>query len=436
MRKNILIQNTVPIPQQEDKSPPPNNVLEILKQSFGEVVPSEDARTIINPLSFIVTVVFCYLGDSKTFSLESIRRFMMAALEQTISRSAFWERLAGNRLKHYLHLIVAKLMVGFTTSLGIGGHILTQMGVTGIWIHDSSAITLLSKAKDNYPGSFTDAGIKWHATFDLLKGTLTWFQLTPSSTHDRKCFPPLEMLKGILIIFDLGYWDYGLLYAINQAEGFFLSRVKSDAVIYIKTVIQGLPQKAIGKSLLSINISDKNGSIIEVTMNKTHDGHLLNYRVIGFWNPLTKEHHWYITNLLVAAHLIYPLYRLRWQIELIFKACKSSLNANQITSGDKNIIESLLLASIIAHLSTYTIFTIGIEQMDEEKQWAVSFQRIAKVAVLLARDFILFLLNSSQEYIDALVRKIRLFADELYDPNYKKREPSLARVNRLLSEGG
>ncbi len=55
---------------------------------------------------------------------------------------------------------------------------------------------------------------------------------------------------------------------------------------------------------------------------------------VGFWNPSEKCYHWYITNLKVAAHLIYPLYRLRWQIELIFKACKQSLNVNRLTSNN------------------------------------------------------------------------------------------------------
>jgi len=36
------------------------------------------------------------------------------------------------------------------------------------------------------------------------------------------------------------------------------------------------------------------------------------------------------------------------QIELIFKACKQSLNANRLTSNNTNIIENLLLASIAA----------------------------------------------------------------------------------------
>jgi IS4 transposase len=117
--------------------------------------------------------------------------------------------------------------------------------------------------------------------------------------------------------------------------------------------------------------------------------------VIGFWNPVEKDYHWYITNLAAAAYLIYPLYRLRWQIELIFKACKNSLNANGITSCDENIIESLLLASIAAHLSTHTLFNISLEQLEDEQQLAASFQRVAKVAVVLAQDFIMFLLHSA-----------------------------------------
>jgi hypothetical protein len=412
-----------------------SNMLEVLKQCFEKIVPSQDARTTINPLEFIVCLVFCYLGDSKTFALEAIRRFMKAALDKEISRSAFWERLAGDRLKNQLRRVVAELMVTLTSPITRGGQLLKQLGVTDIGLHDSSSITLCASAKEHFPGTRTAAGIKWHGSFDLLRGMLTWFQLTPTATHDRNCFPPVELLKGKLILFDLGYWDYGLLYAIEKAGGFFLSRLKSNAVVHIVEVIQGLPKQVIGQALLSLNLSHKKDNIIEVITTKVYEGQLLRYRVIGFWNPVEKGYHWYITNLVAAAYLMYPLYRLRWQIELIFKACKNSLNANQITSSDENIIESLLLASIAAHLSSCTLFNIGIEQLEEKKQWAISFQRVAKVAVVLARDFILFLLNSSRDHFDNLLHKIKLFANEMYDPNYKKRETSLMRINRLLSEG-
>ena len=76
-----------------------------------------------------------------------------------------------------------------------------------------------------------------------------------------------------------------------------------------------------------------------------------------------------------------------------------------------------------------------MEQLDEEQQVATSSQRVAKVAVVLARDFIMFLLNSSCQHFDNLLDKIKLFANEIFDPNYKKRETSLTRINRLLVEG-
>lgn len=386
-------------------------------------------------LEFVVNLVFCFLGDSKTFALESIRRSMMSHLNKSISRSAFWERLSGNRLRRSLQDLITELMVKLAASHQVNETILKKLGVTAIELIDSSSITLLVKAKNDFPGTRTKASIKWHACFDLLSGLLAWFQLTPGKRHDSTCFPDAASLKGKLATFDLGYWNYDLLYSIEKAGGFFLSRVKSNAVLCIKEVIQGLSKKAVGKSLLALKLTRKKSDIIEVVIEKFHQNHLLCYRVIGFWNPVEKKYHWYITNLTAAAYLMYPLYRLRWQIELIFKGCKNSLNANAIPSTNKIIIENLLLAAIAAHLSTYTILRIGTDALEKEQHLAITFQRLAKVAVVLARDFIVFLLHSSQENFSYLVSKIKLFANEIFDPNYRKRETSLGRLHRLLLEG-
>ena len=135
---------------------------------------------------------------------------------------------------------------------------------------------------------------------------------------------------------------------------------------------------------------------------------------------------------MVAASLIYPLYRVRWQIELIFKACKNSLNANQITSENDNIIESLLLASIASYLSTYTLLDNALLHLNEEQKHAISFQRICKVAVSISQNFISFILISSKKYLNKLLRKIQLFSDEIIDPNYKKRKTSIGIMHELL----
>ena len=199
-------------------------------------------------------------------------------------------------------------------------------------------------------------------------------------------------------------------------------------------VVHGVGEKAIKKPLSFIkNCKGKEG-IIEVIVEKVYNENVLCYRVIGFWNPVEKKYHLYITNLNVIAILIYPLYRLRWQIELIFKSCKNSLNAAEMPSKNKNIIENLLLSSIVAHLCTNTIFRIGLVALNEEKKWAISFQRVAKVAVILSDHFINFLLHPSQQNSNHLINKIYLFIDEIFDPNYRRRKTSLGRVHKLLGE--
>ncbi len=413
-----------------------NDSLEILKIAFEKHVPAPDKRMTITPLEFMVQLIFCYMGDSKTFSLESIRREMMSNLMKKISKTAFWERLEGNRLKKSLEIILAELMREFSGRLLMGKDILKQLKVDAIWTVDSSTIRLGRKAKRNFPGTGTGskAAIKWHACFDILNGSMVWFKLSPGTTNDSQCFPKLAELKNKLIIFDLGYYSYALLLAIDKHEGFFLSRLKSNASVTVKEIISGLPKKVIGKSLLSINyIEKKENPIMEAIIEKevSHEK-ILQCRAVGFWNPSKEMYHWYLTNLIVAAHFIYPLYRLRWQIELVFKACKNSLNANKITSTNRRIIRNILHASIISYLATHTLLSNGIIYLNEQQQQAISFQRVCKIAVTLAQDFKLFLLNSSKIYLHRLLEKIKLLSGEMFDPNYRNRQTSRMRIHDLI----
>jgi hypothetical protein len=340
------------------------NILEQLRQCFIDIIPEVDGRTAIPPLEFVINLIFCYFGDTECTSLDSIRRYIKKQTGKKLGRSSFWDRLAGNRLKHFLTEVVSELLMRLTTTIFAAGGLLTQLGVIEILIIDSCSFTLWDGAKDDFPGVKTHAGIKSHMCFNPLTGKFTWFELTPSSTHDRKCFPDLQSLVGKLVIVDLGYWDFCLLWAIDNIGGFFLSRIKGGSVVYITEFVKGnFSEKKIGKPLFSLPLKRKRDDIIEVKVEKECKLGILACRAIAFWNPVHNCYHWYITNLKVAAHLIYPLYRLRWQIELVFKACKQSLNANRLTSSNSNIIESLLLASIAAHLASHTILDVIMPEL-------------------------------------------------------------------------
>ena len=408
-------------------------IIENLTESFSSVVPKSDKRVKIPHLQFVVFIVFHFLGDAKQSSLAGIRRFMMAETKTYISRGAFWERLAGNRFRKIMESLVAQLM---SNTIGLAlttSDILHLLKVTGVFLIDSSSIKLSDEARKKFPGTGSKAGIKWHACFNLFSGQLEWFKLTASRVHDRKCFPDFELIKGKLIIFDLGYFDYGLVFELMNAGAFFLCRLKSNSVVTVQAVVSGLSRSCVGQSLLSsCNLNQYRGNILEAIIKKESGKNILSCRAIGFWNPDEKHYHWYLTNLSISAEIIYCLYRLRWQIELIFKSCKNSLNADAIPSADSNIIESLLLASIAAHLSSQSIHEIALNSLSQEKGLAVSFQRTAYVFSVLKSDFINCILNPIRENIKIITQSIRFMISELYDPNYRKRETSKAEIYRML----
>ena len=395
-------------------------ILEILKQTLKNAIPTHDRRTTLPHLEFVCGIIFCFIGDTKTSSIESIRRFMIYTFEVRISKGAFWERLSRKRFKNILQTILADLIKKMPSLTIIGEEILDKLKVSSILLIDSSSITLWDGAKKSYPGSRSYAGIKWHACFNLLSGKMEWFSTSASSAHDRKHFPDIDLLKGKLIVFDLGYWDYGLFDAINRAQGFFLSRVKTNAVITINQVVKGIGRELVGAKLCSDHLKKRRRRIVEFIGKIGGSESSKYYRVIGFWNTADKKYHWYVTNLQVPAIAIYSLYRIRWQIELIFKGCKRSLNLDEkVTSNNDNIIESLVLSTLIASFAIQSVFHEGAKKLTAQEKLSISFQRLSHIVVLLAQDFIHYL--TSDNSLEKLSHKIALFSSEIYEKNHGHR---------------
>ena len=408
--------------------------LSLMKQTFRQVLPAQDGRCVLSPLDFVTGLVFCFLGDTKSFGLEAIRRFMIGRFEVSISKGAFWERLSGQRLNAQLHEVLAQLMSRLSAQAVVGEQLLKGLGVSTIYLIDSSSVSLWDGASETHPGTRTWAAIKWHACIDLLSGQTRWFKLSAGSTNDRQCFPPLEAWAGKLLMFDLGYWDYGLLLGIDAANGFFLSRVKVNASIRIEQVVEGLSQRWVGKKLSQFKPKRKQKGLIEVLGRVVHGKQSKVFRLVGFWNPAEKKYHWYITNLAVPACVLYPLYRLRWTLELIFKASKRSFNLDKrLTSNNPRIIESLMLSSIIAGFASGVVLELGAQHLSAPQALAISFQRAAQIVVQLANDFIHYITGSAQSLATRLLKKIQLFAPELFEKNHRHRPTALARAQALLA---
>ncbi len=413
-----------------------DSIFPSIRQAFSHV-PEDDSRANIGPRMFIIALITAMVADGRKRSIASLRRNIASSTGLFLARSSFWQRLSSKRLTNFLMKTIRELVLNLAAELNTGTGILVKLGVKAVYLLDSSSATLPKGARKDLPAPRSNvikASAKWHLCWNLFSGVSEWFCISDGKVHDRNGFPPLKMLKGALIIFDLGYWDYQLISDLMNQGCFFLSRVKSNALIEIT----GIPSNQqwrypVGKNLFSLNWAKYRGDVFEMLGSVSFgDGDCAEMRVIGFWNQSMKNYNWYVTNLPIKGEIIYPLYRIRWQIELVFKAGKSSLHFADLTSSNFNIIINLMLASIITNLIAQPLSRATLDKAIEEVQRSVSVQRAGFVFVHVAYEMMHYLISGRQKDANILRAKLLLYIEEFIDPNYKNRPTSLQTLGLLL----
>lgn len=84
------------------------------------------------------------------------------------------------------------------------------------------------------------------------------------------------------------------------------------------------------------------------------------------------------------------------------------------------------MARMIALAMAKLIKKIGFLNLPEEKQKSISSQRAAMILVNLTRDLISFIISPLKKYRDSLKKRFKILINELYDPNYRKRDSTMA----------
>ena len=190
----------------------------------------------------------------------------------------------------------------------------------------------------------------------------------------------------------------------------------------------------IGSDLLSFPIERCRKTIVEMTITMKINNIDVPFRVLGFWHKKDRRYRWYITNLTCSRGLIYDLYRLRWQIELSFKAMKSTLNFDRMPTLNQNAVTSFTLLALINYVfATFLREEARAEAVKKGHSGAdsSSIQRAAKLFSNIA-DTILDLIKLGRRMTTKatknLAKMLLPFLSDLLDPNYKSRETTLGRL--------
>lgn len=416
-----------------------SNFLRKFKHQFVTLFNNHDRRAKIQDAEFIQGLLYAIASDDASFSLASLRRRMCTFLGINIGRSAFNERIGTKSLAQQLLQVIA-LMLQELQRLHFEqsekpkqAKIITKkLGVSDIVAVDGSMVTLWDGLKDAFPGTFMSASIKLHFCTNLLTGLVDWFELTAGSTHDSQCFPVLK--AKTLYIIDLGYWSYSLMNQMTAAKSFFLTRVKSNTKLRIEKVLSGLAQSATGCELFRHQICGKQEKVIEVVCRMDENGINQKVRVVGFWDRNSKSYRWYATNLSCRRRVIATLYRLRWQIELAFKAMKSTLHFDRMPTLQSNGATSFALLAIANYLMSVVIRQESMKT-HRKKSAPPSLQRCASVYAAISGSILKHLSlrrNLTRKSLRECSEIVQMLIYDTIDPNWKNRESTQCQVYQEL----
>ena len=209
-------------------------------------------------------------------------------------------------------------------------------------------------------------GIKSHSVInaDEKVPSLVWF--TPARTHDHKFLEKLKCDEHTVYIFDKGYNDYKAFAHFTQHDTGFVTRIKDNAR-YEVTQTNLIPE-----NIHSGVLSDE---IIEVEVSKGSAKTKLKLRKIKYYDREHKRSFEFISNLFeFRADTIAALYKIRWQIELLFKQIKQNFPLKYFLGDNENAIKIQIYCVLIVNL------LMGVVKKSLKRQWSfsnlVSFCRI------------------------------------------------------------
>jgi hypothetical protein len=206
-------------------------------------------------------------------------------------------------------------------------------------------------------------GIKSHCVINADEKVPNLIWHTAATTHDHQFLEKLKCDEHTLYIFDKGYNDYKAFARFTDKKTGFVTRLKSNAKF------ETIQSNDIPEKIHNGVLSDE---IIEVEVDKKTK---LKLRKILYYDRQHKRTFEFISNLFeFRADTIAALYKIRWQIELLFKQIKQNFPLKYFLGDNENAIKIQIYCVLIVNL------LIQVIKRSLKKQWSfsniVSFCRI------------------------------------------------------------
>ena len=210
---------------------------------------------------------------------------------------------------------------------------------SAVILTDSTVINLPAHWQDLYPGcgnqTGSSAGLKVQVSWDCKHGSLLGIELHAARVHDRTSSLAYDTPSGALVLRDLGYFK---LSALNTQSSSFISRIPVGSVFFdmngtqltqAELLIDGLDRPVqLGKArvparLVVLRLPDQMRELRLQRLKSEAErrGQPLSAKalLLAAWDIRVTN----VSQERLSSNAVFALFRMRWQIELLFKLWKS-----------------------------------------------------------------------------------------------------------------
>ena len=302
-----------------------------------------------------------------------------------ISKQGIDQRFNESALKYIQSLMSKVLSTQVSQFIDIG----LLNFFTRINVKDSSKFDLPEKLKDKLPGfggSGSKAGACIQYEFEIKSGHVNYLTITPANRPDSKDALATmdEVMKGDLTIRDLGYFALKYFIAAKKAGAFFLSRLNAKIIVYLmkgdefeeldfRQLYQMMKKNHIERLDKEVYIGKEEKLPVRLVIELMPD-EVFSTRMqkINKYNK-RKGHqtsqdyrnrarlNLFICNIpldMINGETIAKIYKIRWQIELIFKIWKSIFGLDNITPMKYERLLCTLNARLLLVLVNWETFMV------------------------------------------------------------------------------